>query len=478
MKIKYKKNGNFEVEFNKYFKNVDELKNFITDKNKFINTNVLTNKITKIYDELTKLDYSLKSSALDWFIIKKFSFEYKRPNNINFWLERGFGIKEFNENVGKDLKKLDDKIENKFKFNDFEFNFIGIPTCNICKSDLNLQLSIGRYEIKGCENQMCPTHKNTNITTIKQLAFLPLEKFKSKNKRINVNNKTTKEYWLLKGLSNEESLIRVNEIKVKLKNVNKNSFDFYHLTTDMDDESINKNIRENTIICVEYWLKKGLTIKESKIKISEIQKENSKELYKKKELYPESYSGMNNTQIGYWVNKGYNEEESKLKIKERQRTFTLEKCIKKYGKEGGIKRFNDRQVKWLTNNKRSNFSKISQELFWSVIESNPKIKGDEIYFASYNKGEKNDSKRNYEFRLRLNEGVILPDFFNKTKNKIIEFDGVYYHRNTPENSIREDRRDKMILDGGYEILHINELEYKKDKQKVINKCLEFLNNKQ
>jgi len=182
MKIKYKKNGNFEVEFNEYFKNVDELKKFIAEKNKFINVDVLSDKISNIYEELTKLDLSLKSSVLDWFIVEKFYFKYKRPNNINFWLERGFGIEEFNKNVGKDLKKLGENVENKFKFNDFEFNFTGIPTCNICKSDLNLQLTIGRYEIKGCKNQMCPTHKNIDIITIKQLAFLPPEKFKSKNR--------------------------------------------------------------------------------------------------------------------------------------------------------------------------------------------------------------------------------------------------------------------------------------------------------
>jgi len=35
----------------------------------------------------------------------------------------------------------------------------------------------------------------------------------------------------------------------------------------------------------------------------------------------------------------------------------------------------------------------------------------------------------------------------------------------------------MIKDNGYEVLHISEYEYKTDKQKVINKCLDFLTKK-
>ena len=35
----------------------------------------------------------------------------------------------------------------------------------------------------------------------------------------------------------------------------------------------------------------------------------------------------------------------------------------------------------------------------------------------------------------------------------------------------------MILESGYEVLHINELEYKNNKQEIINKCIAFLNKK-
>jgi very-short-patch-repair endonuclease len=39
-------------------------------------------------------------------------------------------------------------------------------------------------------------------------------------------------------------------------------------------------------------------------------------------------------------------------------------------------------------------------------------------------------------------------------NKIIEFDGVYYHKNTPENIKRSKERDDRLKVEGYSILHI------------------------
>lgn len=52
------------------------------------------------------------------------------------------------------------------------------------------------------------------------------------------------------------------------------------------------------------------------------------------------------TQIGYWLKKGYSEEDAKNIISERQRTFTLEKCIEKYGEEKGKEVWKNRQLKW------------------------------------------------------------------------------------------------------------------------------------
>ena len=180
------------------------------------------------------------------------------------------------------------------------------------------------------------------------------------------------------------------------------------------------------------------------------------------------------TRLSYYTSRGFSEDEAKIKLKERQSTFSKVKCIEKHGEEKGLKVWADRQEKWQKNYKHSNFSKISQKLFWKIYEE---TKNDyvEIFFAELDKNKIEDiSGKNHEYRLRLNNLVICADFFIKDVGKIIEFDGTYWHRRNPENRRREDRRDKEILDAGYQILHITETEFKENEIETINKCKNFL----
>ena len=114
-------------------------------------------------------------------------------------------------------------------------------------------------------------------------------------------------------------------------------------------------------------------------------------------------------------------------------------------------------------------------MFWEILKVNPSIMVNEIYFATYVNGNLDDSGKNNEFRLKLTERVILPDFIDLTNKKIIEFDGTYYHRLNPENYLRELKRDEMIIKSGYEILHISEKDYYSNKEDIIYKCVNFLN---
>lgn len=198
----------------------------------------------------------------------------------------------------------------------------------------------------------------------------------------------------------------------------------------------------------------------------------------------EFYNKQNNsklrpTQLQYWLNKGYSESESKEKLKERQTTFTLEKCKSKYGQEEGIKKYYDRQLRWLKNYKKSNFSKISQELFWKIYDKlDDNIKTNKIYFATIFNGIKTIDGKNNEYRLKLEKTgrIIMPDFFIEEMKLIIEFDGIYWHfkRNTVENKKRNELRNKNIIDSGYNILNINEMDYKTDPDKEIQRCLDFI----
>lgn len=183
-----------------------------------------------------------------------------------------------------------------------------------------------------------------------------------------------------------------------------------------------------------------------------------------------------NTKIEFYLKRGFNEEEAKQKLSERQTTFSKEICIEKYGEEEGVKIWKDRQERWIKNNKKSNFGKISQKLFWElyyIIKHNFTI--DDIYFAQFDNGVKDESGKNHEYRLMLNDSVILPDFFIESKKLIIEMDGVYYHRNNPENKTREMFRDNMIKQSGYKVIHVTDEDYKKMPQQILKQCLDFIN---
>lgn len=184
--------------------------------------------------------------------------------------------------------------------------------------------------------------------------------------------------------------------------------------------------------------------------------------------------GRNTNQIEYWIKKGFSEEEAKIKVSERQKTFTLKKCIEKYGKEQGTKRWQERQKKWLKNYKKQNFSNISQELFWSIYD---KIKDHnlDIRFATINENKRKDtSGKNNEYLLKTKKSYIKPDFVILDNKKIIEFDGDYWHGNARGNKHRDNERDETLSEMGYQILHVLERDFKSDPQKIINNCIEFL----
>jgi len=301
----------------------------------------------------------------------------------------------------------------------------------------------------------------------KDNAIIELER---RNKELKQRNRLCIEYWVNKGLTIEEAEV---EISKQQKESSKHVKTYYGKSKKM---LIEKGYSQEEInrICLtptktEFWVNKGYSECEANDIIRENQINAAKQVDFEKRLLPSN--------IQYWVEKGFNYLQAKEKVTERQTTFSLDICVQKYGEEDGLKRFNERQIKWLTNYKRTNFSKISQTLFWGILESEPTIKNNNIFFATFNDGFKDDSGKNNEYRLSLLNGVILPDFIDLAKRKIIEFDGTYYHRLTPENSLREEKRDKMILESGYEVLHVSELEYKNNKQEIINKCIAFINKK-
>ena len=144
----------------------------------------------------------------------------------------------------------------------------------------------------------------------------------------------------------------------------------------------------------------------------------------------------NDNQVKYWIKKGYSEEEAKQKVSERQRTFTLEKCIEKYGEEDGIKRYTERQTKWsakveeqyqqglfskIPHSQNSCiYSKFEKDIVDSIIESLD-IDINDIYCyktSQFRLENTNEDCKNKIFSYDLTIG-----------NKIIEFNGDFWHMN-------------------------------------------------
>ena len=174
----------------------------------------------------------------------------------------------------------------------------------------------------------------------------------------------------------------------------------------------------------------------------------------------------------YFIKRGASEEEATKLLKERQTTFNKDICIQKYGIEEGIKRWSQRQEKWLKSYKKNNFSKISQKLFWGIANQLNDLTN--IYFAELNHNkEKDNSGINYEKRLTLTNKTIQPDFIDVVTKKIIEFDGDYWHGKDYANE-REKQRDNLIFNHGYTVIHIKEKDYKQNPEKIIKECLNYL----
>lgn len=67
--------------------------------------------------------------------------------------------------------------------------------------------------------------------------------------------------------------------------------------------------------------------------------------------------------------------------------------------------------------------------------------------------------------------IIMVDFL--CENKIIEYDGDYWHKDKKDI---DKKRDSFLKSKGYKILRILDSEYRKNKGIILNECINFLIN--
>jgi len=191
---------------------------------------------------------------------------------------------------------------------------------------------------------------------------------------------------------------------------------------------------------------------------------------------------VKSSDLEWWIEKCNGDvERAKELYKERQTTFTLEKCIKKYGKDEGTQIYNDRQKKWLTN-LYLNFEEYgdgrSPQSKW-VNNIKEELKLVDFKIPSKEKWIRGKGTNSKAYSVDLTIG-----------NKMIEFNGDYWHMNPNkynENDFNRTKQmkaieiwqydtDKIKLaeSHGYEVLTVWESEYHTNREETIQKCIQFL----
>ena len=187
--------------------------------------------------------------------------------------------------------------------------------------------------------------------------------------------KKTITYWTNRGWSEEDSLLKRTKTD-RDPETSPMNLNFWIKKGLTKEESLFK-IRSQRKLNLEYWISKGYSEEVSRIKQTEYQKEQSLKLKFKRDSNPDNYNDINTNQLKYWLNLGYSEDESKKKIIERQTTFSKKICIDKYGEELGLKRWQDRQDKWIDSLILSNYN-LSDGKSFGVKERIKKFNIDEL----------------------------------------------------------------------------------------------------
>ena len=177
----------------------------------------------------------------------------------------------------------------------------------------------------------------------------------------------------------------------------------------------------------------------------------------------------------YFIDKFGKEEGTKKYLElNAKKAITLQNFINKYGDEVGKEKFK--------NVRNKSYSTVSQRLFIDIDNA----LGNFAKYSQYSVKEGGEKVINVFF----DDGeckVCMPDYC--LNNKIIEFNGDYWHANpefysedsfvhdscTAGSIWEKDRKRKEALEKlGYKVKVVWENEYHSDKDKILQECCEFL----
>lgn len=287
----------------------------------------------------------------------------------------------------------------------------------------------------------------------------------------------TMEYWLSRGWSPEEAHVKSKQATGPKNGYSPYSREFWtnkvNPVTGINytDEEADFERNSRRPIRKEYWIKQGYSPEDAEKKALETKRKNDKTGAKKAGSNPELSRYTSKRCKEYWIIRGSSEKEANKKVSERQSTFSLKKCIAKHGEIKGKEVWNARQEKWQKSFKKNNYSKVSQQLFWQIAERLPSLDG--IYFAELTEDKNKETTGKNNERMIALDRVYKPDFIDINQKKIIEFQGSYWHTFTHAKK-RDTLKTESYKNHGYTFLLVDEKEFYKNSEKVVQECLNFL----
>ena len=196
--------------------------------------------------------------------------------------------------------------------------------------------------------------------------------------------------------------------------------------------------------------------------------------------------GRNVNQKEYWIKRGYSENDAIIEAKKHINVFSLEKCIERYGVENGTKRFRERQIKWQQTLKSKPLEEQMRINHSKVYKNGPKSGIEYEFLTSI------DCNENHHNVYLKDLGIV--DFIDG--NKIIEFYGDYWHCNPKDKRFSDGKmfhpylkmtasekwefdntRINKLKSAGYDVKVVWEMDYKNNKELIIEDCRRFLNEK-
>lgn len=193
-------------------------------------------------------------------------------------------------------------------------------------------------------------------------------------------------------------------------------------------------------------------------------------------------NAVKTTNLEYYLNQGMSEDEAKHALKERQTTFTLEKCIAKYGEEEGTRRYKKRQLDW-SHSLHNSFSHNSND---GIAQS--KFANSLIESLCKNLCLNFDDCIEHRLYDNVLNKMFIYDFVYK--NKFIEINGDYWHcnpskydadfynksKNMTAKQIWEKDQNKIdaAKRAGYDIYVVWEKDYRDNPKETIKRCTQFL----